>query len=485
MAKTLSILEVSRKQHYIFQEKQLSRNVQRSLEIDYVTSDRFFRDAASDLYDTKRNLGYAGGGHTIVWFDSHSEAVRFNERITGKAQLLYPGMELFATVLDYDDQKTPGENLLALTQKLEAKKARRKDAFRYMGIGPELEEPAEVEASDQKPNLKESLHPPMGKSFSTNLDGLLLPNPKDSRDKGENFLAIVHIDGNAMGKRVQQVYNQESQDCEKLFEKLQIFSNGITCDYAQSFWEMSQVVAGKFAQKILPLRPVIMAGDDVCFVCRGDITLECSRIFLEKLAQKRNPQDGMPYTACAGIAIVHSKYPFFRAYTLAEALCSNAKKYGSQLDATGGVCAMDWHIEFGELKERLDILRQEYLDEDGVHLELRPMVVRSPAGIVVPSHRTYRSFCTCIGNLQRNLKQKDRMARGKLKGLRNVLKQGSVETAFYLTNRTLSDKLREAFQIPKYKTLELYLSEAGVTRCWIFDAIELIDHFQVLKEGYR
>ena len=45
------------------------------------------------------------------------------------------------------------------------------------------------------------------------------------------------------------------------------------------------MVAGQrgISSAALPIRPLILAGDDVCFVTAGRIALECARVFLERL----------------------------------------------------------------------------------------------------------------------------------------------------------------------------------------------------------
>ena len=59
--KTLVILEVSRKQDYIFSSKRLRDNVRRSAEINHVTSEAFFQKAAGKQYHPE-NMVYSGGG---------------------------------------------------------------------------------------------------------------------------------------------------------------------------------------------------------------------------------------------------------------------------------------------------------------------------------------------------------------------------------------------------------------------------------------
>ena len=90
--------------------------------------------------------------------------------------------------------------------------------------------------------------------------------------------------------------------------------------------------------------------------------------------------DGSPLSACAGVSVVKAKYPFYRAYRLAEELCSNAKRSarkhgGSWIDfhlASGGRSGSlgelrDWHytVAQGSLLKRPYALTQtckkEYL----------------------------------------------------------------------------------------------------------------------------
>ena len=79
------ILEVSRKQDYIFASKKLRENAQRSAQISYVTSSAFFRRAAGERYLEEKNLVYAGGGHTVLQFDGPDQARDFARQVTGAA----------------------------------------------------------------------------------------------------------------------------------------------------------------------------------------------------------------------------------------------------------------------------------------------------------------------------------------------------------------------------------------------------------------
>ena len=125
MVKYLMILEVSQKQAYIFAAKKLKENAARSQDINTVTSSEFFARMAGELYQEGNNLVYAGGGHTVLQFDSQEQAVAFAKVITETVLRQYPGLELFVKTIEYNPAKTSGDNLKELSKALEAKKARR------------------------------------------------------------------------------------------------------------------------------------------------------------------------------------------------------------------------------------------------------------------------------------------------------------------------------------------------------------------------
>lgn len=99
MSKILLILEVSRKQDYIFSSIHLRDNAARSDIIRYVTSEEFFKQAAPEYYNSRENFVYAGGGHTILQFGDRATATRFAEQVTQKAMREYDGLELFAKMM--------------------------------------------------------------------------------------------------------------------------------------------------------------------------------------------------------------------------------------------------------------------------------------------------------------------------------------------------------------------------------------------------
>lgn len=510
----LMIMEVSRKQDYIFASKQLRENITRSLQIANITKSAFLAQASGGLYREEDHLVNEGGGHVVLQFPEEQTARQFARKVTRAVMERYPELELFVKMLPYEPQDSPGENLRRLTDALEGKKARREASFRRVDIGID---PKPKEAGRAAPCAEgDLLAAPDGYTFPTqlsDLNGAMQTDGTPDAAAANNFIAVVHVDGNAMGARVGSLYQKpENQAFDACKTQLQRFSKGIQEDFKSAFSGMvDEVVRIRRPQGKLPLRPVILAGDDVCFVAAGSIGLECARIFLEKLAAKKNGVDGQPYSACAGVALVHEKYPFHRAYQLSEELCENAKRFGAQLDEQRRVSAMDWHIEFGQLKDSLAGLRQDYETEDGARLELRPVTVVIPPQTVPEERRQALRSYTYFSRLCRFMRgEYGNVARGKIKGLRSAMKQGEQESAYFLQDKEIKELLFHPFnavcqsweeQAVQYRAAfdsgaavrpkEVFAAfsepdpEGGMTsvrRSLFFDAIEMIDHFVSLEE---
>lgn len=505
MSSVLSILEVSQKQAYIFAGNELKGNVDRSEEIAWVTSPAYFTGQVPDSGYQPENLVYAGGGHTVLEFSNHEAAVRFNEKVTARIMADFPEMEVFAKIEDYDEGKKPSENLKNLIAALEVKKSVRRASFHQGTFGLEkidsntLEPVAKKDASE-KEGKKTELQPsltPAGYQHVYKFGDL-----GGSRESS-NFIAVVHIDGNGMGKRVEDFYASiDSLPWPEFKKRVAEFSEEIDVDFKAAFKEMNEEVAwnlehGELKEELslrgknFPVRRIITSGDDICFVTEGRIGIECARIFVEKLCAKKNKVDGQGYAACAGVAIVHQKYPFYRAYDLAEKLCSNAKSFGAMLsteDNGRAVSSIDWHIEFGEIPDSIGELRAAYKTSDAKHLELRPYIIHAPEEILKkePS-RQYKNFRSVYDVITSKSKA---YARSSVKQLRMALKNSEDTVRQYITFHKLDGLLTDCYKGIFTETdtskvgsgvvteNRIFLKTAdGEDRSFLFDAIEIMDTF--------
>ncbi|MCM1082945.1 MAG: hypothetical protein NC428_05635 [Clostridium sp.] len=480
MSKWLTILEVSQKQAYIFASKKLQDNIVNSAIISHVLSPDYLSETLNDLgYITDSNLVYSGGGHTILQSDDNLFAKQIVSRLTETVYRDFDGLMIYAKTIEYDETKSPKENLVNLTKQLEAKKAIRACSFKQGSYGIEEIDsdtlsPKVIGTSEQIDKIKEEPRDDVPKEFEAVTAFEKLGGTKyDS-----NFIAIVHIDGNGMGKRVDELYSDMDMDWDNVCKKLRSFSDSIDADFKRAYTDMTNIVAENMkAGKIdislknnnFPVRRIIAAGDDICFVTEGRIGIECARIFIECLSNKKNEVDDKNYSACAGVAIVHQKYPFYRAYELAERLCSKAKKYGASIEGTNNgrdISSIDWHIAFGEIQNSIEEIRRDYLAADGSCLNVRPYIVVAPTDVMQNeslNSKKYASFRKVMLHVLNNMQL---YGVGKVKGLRMAMKSGVTAKKNYL----------------KFNRIEDITNDYEDT---LFDVIELIDTFIPLEGSVR
>lgn len=500
MSRFLTILEVSQKQAYIFSSNKLRDNIERSAQIAWVTSSDFFKKFCPNEYSEETNLVYAGGGHTVLQFGDAGSAKSFNQKVTKAILDCFPSMEAFAVMLPYEESISPHKNLKALISALERKKSKRVSAFVKGSYGIETidsdtRKPVQIhnlktsipEKDDEKQFIPEGYHPVY-----------------EISDLGDSFAAVVHIDGNGMGKRVsdfQEEKGKSGSDWDSFAKELRLFSETVDKDFKDAFREMNKRIAGKLKDgKVkglnlkngdFPVRRIITSGDDICFVAAGCIGVECARIFIEELHKKVNLSDNKHYNACAGVSIVHAKYPFFRAYELAEELCSNAKALGASLSKDdNGACvsSIDWHIEYGEMGDGLSEIRDLYMNEEGKTLNMRPYIVSAPDEVnAIEPARQYTNFKK-VESLVSN--EETGYARGSVKELRSVLRKREDDAWYFLKYHKIDGLAMESYQgifkkIDYSQILsgqkldrQLFVSTAdGKLRSTLFDAIEIMDEF--------
>ena len=512
MSRYLTIIEVSQKQAYIFESSRLRDNIARSDEIAYVTGFSYIAETAGRAEEcdfSEENLVYSGGGHTILEFGDRESAVHLVKALTKRIMNDLPGISLFCKIMKYDESLTPGENIKNLTAQLEKKKSVRRSFFHQGTYGVE-----EIDRNTGKPVLVSSRSlfemsgreevPPKGFLYTAEFEKLGITADKSG------FIAVVHIDGNAMGKRVEELSSRYSvQEWDTYKKQMRSFSEGIANDFLDSYRKTEKYVADTvfagglseltFSYKddhyYLPMRRIISEGDDICFVTEGRIGIECAAFFLRFLGEKTNVIDGKPYSACAGVALVHRKYPFFRAYELAEALCSNAKRFGATLGSTD-VSAIDWHIEYGEIQDSLDDTRAQYETSDHKRLELRPYIVLAPDDMMRKEPvRQYENFRLLM---KRMTSKADAYGRGTMKELRKELRRGEDAVSHYLRFHQIEELGRDIWNgifvplnpeetgIGSGAGLErkIFVRTAdGADRSVLFDVIEIMDAWLPVEGG--
>jgi hypothetical protein len=164
----------------------------------------------------------------------------------------------------------------------------------------------------------------------------------------------------------------------------------------------------------LPIRPIILGGDDVTFICHGKLGLWLTEKFIENYHKLTNNSN---FSLSAGVLITKSHMPFYRAYRLSEELCAEAKKRRKELKDTGSW--IDFHIAYGGFTGTINEIREKHYRTHKGPLYLRPYKIdNNSTGIY--------SF-SALKNGAKNLM--DTIPRSKVLDLRKILALGDDNTA--------------------------------------------------------
>lgn len=186
---------------------------------------------------------------------------------------------------------------------------------------------------------------------------------------GQNdWVAIIHADGNGLGQVVQKV-GKSKEYFREFSDKL----NKATTEAAQK--AVADVLKESVDYAKLPMRPVVLGGDDLTIICKADLALDFTEKFLKYFEEKTKeylgeilknhkvfPGEKDYLTACAGIAYIKSSYPFYYGYDLAEGLCSESKKAAKKEHGEGGLapsCLMFHKVQDSFVKNYNDISDRE------------------------------------------------------------------------------------------------------------------------------
>jgi hypothetical protein len=197
-----------------------------------------------------------------------------------------------------------------------------------------------------------------------------------SKNSNYSWLAVIHADGNNMGKVLKSLKNEETKERDyttvsKLFSQLLDLS---TREAAFKAFDKSLPPKNK-VDGIIPFRPIIVGGDDLSVVCRADLALNFTKAYLEEFKKQTeinftkesftsDLKNGL--TACAGIAYIKVNYPFHYAVDLAEKLCGHAKRVAKskiKLDEPVPSCLMFHKVQDSFVEKYEDIVERELTAE--------------------------------------------------------------------------------------------------------------------------
>lgn len=394
-------------QNFIFQTNKLKEIVGASEIVEEICTTKFasiIEDCTLDYKTAKEKLKadnnailFAAGNIKYVFYSREDceRAVRTFPREVAK---FAPGITVSQAVVKFtDDIFETAVNELENRLRIQRNKAMQSQTIGLMGIQRSRQTGMPVILDNMEESVADRLIGKAKKGDSTlNLckkafgsDGVAKNIAYNVEDLTENneWIAVIHADGNGLGQVVQKV----GRDPEK-FKKFSLELDNSTIQAAVYAYQMLCEKYGLSDRDMIPIRPVVLGGDDLTVICRGDLALEYANNFIKEFERLTNENLGSllmeervftgniadRLTACAGIAFIKSSFPFYYGYDLAEKLCSVAKKDTKHGLAEGELaksCLMFHRVQDSFVEDWNTIANRELMPQENLSFEFGPYYI--------------------------------------------------------------------------------------------------------------
>jgi hypothetical protein len=553
---TVTVLDTSGIQDYVFGSNRLRENIGASYLVSQATNQwvktalkfiqRKFKqkvfiptqESLHEIHIEDENvvaeLVYTGGGNAVILFSDFKYAECFTKFLSTRCLKKAPSLNI-VVAHNKDFEFGKGEFKKTLNQLLEkdlAKKKRERVASSpLLGLGvtaacqstqlPAVNTSEEYVDADEEdiylisreseaklkavPKANQRLIEKFAGTFNSDIYEFPYRTDYLGRSEGESsYVAIVHADGNGMGKRFQKCgegksdeeaivemrklsFSVEDAGINALKKVLEIINNSIKNGEIAGQIGKFNLKKSKKGKYYLPFRPLVYGGDDVIFVCEGRLGLELATVYLREFEKQQDIEcKPLNLTARAGICVVKTHYPFARAYQIVEELYGTAKKFireeRERLDEDNDYyCStLDWHFAASGLMGSLGEIRQREYEVSAGKLTMRPIRLKEQDSDD-DQWRTWANFINvvqyfngCFDDIEGNEPWKDR--RNKIIALREILRQGAYKTEQFM-------KAYDIKQLPPFPEKDdLQNSGWFENLCGYFDAIEAMDFYLGLKE---
>ncbi|TNB47095.1 hypothetical protein FF124_12995 [Martelella lutilitoris] len=283
---------------------------------------------------------------------------------------------------------------------------------------------------------------------------------EDDEGWDENWRAVIHIDGNGIG----QIFLKFDEFVARAGGKSQADYRRYYVDFSEALDQVNRQAvhdatretwAGFFAAEgaartrtSIPIKPLVLAGDDLTVICDGTRAIRFARAFVEKFRQASAENKAINQLICdsdiggvsrafsgvrmgGGIAVVKPHHPFYRAYELAAALADSAKSEPKKQ----GLSALDFHVSYDGISDLGQLRNHNGNQNFALH----------GGPYVLEKHAAFRSMCdleSCVATLHG-----DAVPRGQAHRMREAVMLGPdvAEAARQRFNARSSEPLAELF----------------------------------------
>jgi len=442
---TAILIETRSIQEYIFLSNKLRENVGASHIVKKIYEDEL--GEALDLNEWKEKpdtikfendpnvlmeIGYIGGGNALLLFKNRKDAISFIREFTKQLLMRYPGLKASFGIVDNFNLSEFENSMVKLHENLIQNKNRffpnaTLAKYGFIADCPRTNESAEAFRDQDGKIVSSTLKVKLNASEDALNDLTMMLKDvlqekyaitNDIEKFGQkiediNYIAIVHIDGNKIGERL--------RNCDTLI-KLRKLSISVEKVIQSSFKETLQEVVNKINNGIIspkngfnlriennkiiiPLRPIILSGDDITVICEGRLGFWLAETFTKRIIE-RQLFDEKNLDACCSVVIVKTKYPFYKAYRMVKYLMNKIKEVSRKNNDSSYI---DFFISQGGWTG--EVIKENHYQVLAGNLHMGPYLLRTKDGNVI-NH---------VNNLKEIIEGLKRLPNNKILELRDVL----------------------------------------------------------------
>jgi len=463
-------------QSFIFQTNKLKEIAGASELVEKVCTTAFDKFGKDSIVRAAGNIKHI--------FDSKEDCEKAVLKFPKKVMEMAPGITISQAVVELNGDSDYEEKSDELEKKL---RAQRNKAIRPTTLGlmamkrapstgfPAIEEDKNDGLIDLASKLKRKAYGKGSNSFELvkksfgeqyykedieELGKKVLSDIDEIKDDN-SWIAVIHADGNGLGNIIQTI--------GKDAEHMKCFSGLLSQITQESANDAYAGIRYLFRnQTVIPIRPIVLSGDDLTLICRADFAIGYTQIFLEsfeKISKKRlselqiNDEEikkilKKGLTACAGIAFIKASYPFHYAIDLAESLCKRAKNKAREIDPDlAPSCLMFHKVQDSFITDIEELTKRTLTPKSKITFEYGPYY----CGVHATSYPNCSSTIDELTGKSETLKGKEGNAiKSHLRQWLSMLFD-DVEMANQKMKRLISmkDEVAEGLQLEKYAELSI------------------------------
>lgn len=191
-------------------------------------------------------------------------------------------------------------------------------------------------------------------------------------------LALIHVDGNGIGLILRQLQKALQGKADSEF-------SGAFRQFSTALGNATQAAAIEATKwlyesnlknhpdnnKLLPMRPIVLGGDDITVLCQADLAIGYAERFCEAFKKFSEQElkslhnkylkntELKPYLTASGGVLYHkASHPFVTCHQLVEGLCDEAKLVTKAVDKNVGPAALSFYRISNILAEDMQQLRE-------------------------------------------------------------------------------------------------------------------------------